>query len=223
MVDRVTVATLFDFNGVLVDDENVHLAAFREVLEPLGVVVADAAYNEKYLGFDDAGAFQAILRDHRVTVGEGLVEKLIVAKKPIYMRRIETDLRIFDGAVELVRRRAERGPVGIVSGALRHEIEHALAVMGVRQLMSFVVSAEDTRACKPDPEGYALAVSRLPEGTRAVVVEDSIAGVEAAKSARLRCVAVTHSYSRQALEQAGADLVVAALAELDDRLLEGEA
>jgi beta-phosphoglucomutase len=211
-------ATLFDFNGVLVDDEHVHLASFREVLEPLGVFVTDAEYNEKYLGFDDAGAFRAILQDHRVS--EALVDELILAKKPVYMRRIETDLRIFDGAVDIVRRRAELGPVGIVSGALRHEIEHALTKMGVRQLVSFIVSAEDTRACKPDPEGYALAVSRL--GTRAVVVEDSIAGVEAARSARLRCAAVTHSYPRLALERAGADVVVDALADLDDRLLEGD-
>ena len=50
-------ATLFDFNGVLVDDESVHLAAFRDALAPLGIGLTDEAYVEKYLGYDDRGAF----------------------------------------------------------------------------------------------------------------------------------------------------------------------
>ena len=61
--DDMTVSTLFDFNGVLVDDESVHLAAFREVVAPLGIVIDDATYAERYLGFDDAGAFRAMLAD----------------------------------------------------------------------------------------------------------------------------------------------------------------
>ena len=59
----MTVSTIFDFNGVLVDDESVHIAAFREVVAPLGVVFDDATYTARYLGFDDAGAFRAMLED----------------------------------------------------------------------------------------------------------------------------------------------------------------
>lgn len=214
-------ATLFDFNGVLVDDEHVHLEAFREVLAPRGIVVTDAEYAEKYLGFDDVGAFRAMLKDAGHDVTDALVAELVVAKTPAYFRRIETALRIFPGAAELVSRRAAAGPVGIVSGALRAEIEHALAKMGVAEHVAFIVSAEDTRACKPDPEGFVAGVSRLPAGARIAVVEDSVAGVQAAKAAGLRCVAVTHSYPREVLVRAGADLVVGALTELDDAALDG--
>lgn len=214
-------ATLFDFNGVLVDDEHVHLEAFREVLAPQGIVVSDADYAEKYLGFDDVGAFGAILRDAGHDASEATVARLVVAKTPAYFRRIETALRIFPGAVELLRRRADVGLVGIVSGALRPEIEYALSRMGVADRVTFVVSAEDTTACKPDPEGFAAGLARVPGGTRVVVVEDSVAGVQAAKAAGLRCVAVTHSYPREALLAAGADLVVDTLTELDDAALDG--
>src|SRR4051794_9700373 len=60
---RAVVATIFDFNGVLVDDEHVHLEAFREVLAPRGIAITDDAYATRYLGFDDVGAFRAMLAD----------------------------------------------------------------------------------------------------------------------------------------------------------------
>lgn len=227
-------ATLFDFNGVLVDDENVHLASFREVLAPLGVTIDDDAYAESYLGFDDAGAFAQILEDADKPASSKEIARLVEAKKPVYMRRIATDLVVFEGAADIVRRRAELGIVGIVSGALEAEIVHALEVMGVREHVSFIVSAERTSACKPDPEGYFLGlaelsnlstkgaadVGRAVEAGHVVVIEDSLAGIEAAKSAGLRCAAVAHSYPVDRLLQAGADVAVERLAQLTDAHLD---
>jgi HAD superfamily hydrolase (TIGR01509 family) len=215
--------TLFDFNGVLVDDERVHLAAFRDVLTPLGVTLTDDAYDERYLGYDDAGAFRAILRDAGRTPSDEEVARLVRAKQPVYMRRIATELVVFEGATEIVRRRAAHGVVGIVSGALRPEIEHVLGVMGVRGLVAFVVAAEDTTECKPHPEGYLLALRKLGlerSTPGVIVVEDSLAGVEAAKRAGLRCAAVAHSYPAERLREAGAEVVAARLAELTDAMLD---
>lgn len=219
------IATLFDFNGVLVDDEQVHLEAFRAVLAPLRIAIDARAYEERYLGFDDAGAFRAILEDAGHAVTEARVAALIDAKKPEYRRRVEAELRIFPGAAAIVRRRAARGTVGVVSGALREEIVYCLERMGVSDVVSFIVAAEDTNACKPDPEGYRLAQKALEataKGASAVVVEDSLAGVVAAKKAGLRCVAVAHSYDAGALRAAGADAVVDAIANLDDATIEGD-
>jgi beta-phosphoglucomutase-like phosphatase (HAD superfamily) len=220
-------STIFDFNGVLVDDESVHLAAFREVVRPLGITIDDATYAERYLGFDDAGAFRAMLTDAGQTPSDEDVARLIAAKKPLYMELIGDSLVIFEGAPEIVRRRAALGPVGIVSGALRDEIEHALRVMGVRDAVAFIVSAEDTQRCKPDPEGYLLGVRAMQQHAQrragAVAIEDSIAGIEAAKGAGLRCAAVAHSYAAEKLRAAGADVVVQRLVELTDELLDFEA
>jgi HAD superfamily hydrolase (TIGR01509 family) len=217
-------ATLFDFNGVLVDDEAVHQAAFQAVVAPLGIAIDDRAYAERYLGYDDAGAFRAILEDARRPVTDEIVARLIEQKKPIYMERIAGAMKVFDGAVEIVRRRAALGPCGIVSGALRHEIEYALGVLGIAPAIAFVVSAEDTRACKPDPEGYLLGIAALAaRGASvgdAVVIEDSFDGVASAKKAGLRCAAVAHSYPTARLRAAGADVVTERLAELTDALLD---
>jgi beta-phosphoglucomutase-like phosphatase (HAD superfamily) len=222
----MTVSTIFDFNGVLVDDESVHIAAFREVVAPLGVVFDDATYTARYLGFDDAGAFRAMLEDAGKEASDEQVARLIAAKKPLYMKLIAGALVVFDGAPELVRRRAALGPVGIVSGALLGEIEHALGVMGVRGAVSFIVAADDTKRCKPDPEGYLRALEVLEKSGAAsaragvIVIEDSLAGIESAKAAGLRCAAVAHSYPAPSLRAAGADIVVERLADLTDELLD---
>jgi beta-phosphoglucomutase len=202
-------ATLLDFNGVLVDDEDVHLAAFRDVLGPLGITLTDEAYAERYLGFDDAGALRAILKDNGREDTERTVRALVEAKRPLYRARAETSLVVFDGAARLVRACAVVGPVGIVSGALRDEIHFALGRMDVSELIAFIVSAEDAPRCKPDPQGYLLARAELgPERARfAIAIEDSFAGIEAAKKAGFACAAVAHSYSVEALRARGADLV----------------
>ncbi len=217
-------ATLFDYNGVLVDDEAVHLAAFQAALAPLGIRLSEDDYWQRYLGFDDVGAFQAILRDAGREAGGEQVRALVEAKKPLYLERARGKLSAFDGARELVEQRAAAGPVGIVSGALGSEIELGLDVLGIASLVSFVISADDTTESKPSPQGYELgraALARLADeevARQALVVEDSLAGIEAAHAAGLACVAVAHSY--KAAELAAADLVVERLADLTEAALE---
>jgi beta-phosphoglucomutase len=218
-------AIIFDFNGVLVDDESVHLAAFRDVLGPLGISVSEDDYTNRYLGFDDAGAFRAILTDNGRAPQDPEIAALIEQKRPHYMRRAEASLVVFEGAADLVRTCAELGPVAIVSGALRDEILFALGKMGVEELVSLIVSAEDTKNGKPDPEGYNLAVAALAAAAEqqqpglSLAVEDSLAGIQAAKQAGLACLAVAHTYAREQLYGAGADHVAPALRDIDHALL----
>lgn len=216
-------ATLFDFNGVLVDDELVHLAAFQDTLEPYGIRLTDTDYWDKYLGFDDVGAFEAIFADNGRELLPGEVKGLVEAKRPHYMRRAADDLKSFPGAADLVRRRHAFGPVGIVSGALGDEIELGLAHLGVRDLVGQIISAERTHASKPDPEGYELGVAWLHSlgvtGVHALVFEDSPAGIEAAHAVGLTVVALAHSYEMALLKSTGAALVLPTLAEVTDEAL----
>ena len=218
-------ATLFDYNGVLANDETVHLAAFQDALLPLGITLTEADYWSKYLGFDDVGAFGAILLDSGRQADAAEIARLVEAKRPLYRARAEASLPLFPGAAELVRARAAQGPVGIVSGALRDEIELGIDALGVRDVIVSVIAAEDTRASKPDPHGYLLGIEALskivPElaARRALVIEDSLAGIEAAKSAGLPCIAVGHSYSEADLYAHGADWVAADLSCIDEARL----
>ncbi len=209
--------TLFDFNGVLLDDEHVHAAAMAEVLAPMGVVITERDYFERYFVFDDREALRAALVDAGREANDALVARLVSEKQPVYLRRVATDGRPYPGAADLVRATAGRGMVGVVSGALRHEIELALDAMRLRDLVAFIVSAEDTRRSKPDPEGYLLAKRELAargREPRAVVIEDSPGGVAAAKAAGLSVAAVLHTSSEADVRRAGADHVAATIAEL---------
>jgi beta-phosphoglucomutase len=220
------IATLFDFDGVLVDSEPVHLAAFNDVLAPRGLGIDAVTYAARYLSLDDAGVFRDVLSAAGRAPSEHEVQTLVDAKSPRFMARFAAGFRVFPGAAELVVRRAARGPVGIVSGALEDEIAFALKKMGVAGAVTFVISAERTPASKPDPAPYRLACEELElrgHVAGAVVVEDSLGGVISAKRAGLRCVAVAHSYSARDLAGAGADAVVADLASLTDTLLEAGA
>jgi beta-phosphoglucomutase len=217
------IATLLDFDGVLVDSEPVHLAAFNDVLAERGMGIDASTYAERYLSLDDAGVFRDVLASAGRAPDDQEVRALVDAKSPRFLARFAAGFRVFPGAADLVARRAGRGPVGIVSGALESEIMFALKKMGVASAVAFVVSAERTSASKPDPAPYRLALEELHlmgHAARAVVVEDSLGGVTSAKRARLRCVAVSHSYSARELACAGADAVVADLASLTDELLE---
>jgi beta-phosphoglucomutase len=217
------VATLLDFDGVLVDSELVHLAAFNDVLDKHGLSITEKDYLERYISLDDAGVFRAVLSRGGRTLREQEVRAAVAAKAPRFMARFADTFRAFPGAPELIARRAARGPVGIVSGALEAEIEFALQKMGARAQIAFIVSAERPIASKPDPAPFLLGIDLLSRGGHQgpiVAVEDSIGGLTSAKRAGLRCVAVTHSHPREDLARSGADAVVDGLDELTDAVLE---
>jgi len=217
-------ATLLDFDGVLVDSEPVHLAAFNDVLRTLAASITEADYAARYISFDDAGVFRSFLSAGGRTVREEEIRALVAAKRPRFLERFSESFRVFPGASELVIRRAAIGPVAIVSGALDSEIRFALEKMNVADRVSFIVSAESVAASKPDPAPFLSALIRLRALSHSgpvVVVEDSVGGVQAAKGAGLRCAAVTHSFARDVLLRAGADAVVDDLSSLTDVVLDG--
>jgi HAD superfamily hydrolase (TIGR01509 family) len=221
----MAVATLFDFDGVLVDSEPVHLAAFNDVLAPRGVHIGEAEYAAQLLSLDDAGVFRVVLAAGGRPPNDDEVRELVDAKAPRFMARFATEFRPFRGAAEVVARRAARGLLGVVSGALRGEIEFALERMGVRGSFAFIVSAEDTEESKPHPAPYLKGIRELEARGHvgpALVIEDSGGGIASAKAAGLRCVAVTHSYAADELLRAGADAVARDLDGLTDALVEGD-
>jgi beta-phosphoglucomutase-like phosphatase (HAD superfamily) len=216
--------TFFDYNGVLVDDEDVHLEAYRRVLAPFGVRLARETYFARYAAYDDAGGFSAMLADAGLRNDVARVRALIEAKRPVYLSLAYGRLVGFPGAAELVRHRALAGPVLVVSGALREEIQLGLETLGVSSHVTAIVAAGDV-ASKPDPAGYLLARRIAAEhagehaAAHALVVEDTPGGVRAAKAAGTTCVAVAHTYPAPELASAGADLVLPRLGEIDDAVL----
>ncbi len=209
-------AMIFDFDGVVVDSEPVHLACFREVLAGRGIELTGEDYYSKYLGFDDHDCFAAVLVANGRENDERQIAEM-TARKSILVKKTYTEsIRPLPGAVELMRAARQAGvAMAICSGALREEIILAGKTVGAIELVDAIVAAEDVERGKPDPEGYILAIKLLGEKNSPIdpstvwVVEDSPAGVEAAKGAGCNVLAVTNSYDRAAL--AAADRIVDSL------------
>jgi beta-phosphoglucomutase len=207
-------AVIFDCDGVIADSEPLHLRVFQAVLAPRGITITSTEYVERYLGLDDRGVFTEVLRVHGGTPTADEVAALVAEKARRFRSVLAAGVRIYPGVAAFVRSLAGI-PLAVASGALREEVELVLARAGIREAFAAVVAAEDVAAGKPDPEGFLRALAALEGEAGAIVpdaclvVEDSTAGVEAARRAGMRCLAVANSYS--AAQLAAADLVVATL------------
>jgi beta-phosphoglucomutase len=209
---------VFDFDGVLANSEPLHLRGFQQVLSEAGVVLTDSEYYGGYLGYDDAGAFRAIAADRGLSWTSSFVTELI-ALKAVRLEELESQESVlFPGAAAAIHRLAAEGALAIASGALRNEILRVLDREGLRTYFTTIVGAEDAESGKPSPAPYQKAVEQLAvartghaDSSGYVAIEDSHWGLQSARAAGLRTVAVTNTYSSNELE---ADWTVANLDDL---------
>jgi len=210
-------AVVFDFDGVIANSEPLHFQAYRDILAPRQVVLTERDYYARYLGFDDVGAFQAIAADRGLAWTHADVDTL-VAGKAVRLEALERDVSVlFPGAAEAVRRAAAAVPIAIASGARGEEIRRVLQRESLASCFTAIVAAEDTAISKPAPDPYlrALALLRASAGGTlaardCVAIEDSRWGLQAARAAGLRTVAVTSTYEKSVLTDE-ADLVIPSL------------
>ena len=203
----MSAAILFDFNGVIIDDEPQHCDAFIATLGEYGYALDRDTYYREYLGFDDRECFRYSFERMGREADEPALREAIGRKHAHYARALRGSMRLVPGAAEFIESAALDGfQLAIVSGALRREIKLVLDLARLRPHFSEIVAAEDVSACKPDPEGYnrGRALLGLAPG-RCMVLEDSLQGLEAARAAGMRCAMLTTSHGEEAC--VGADLV----------------
>lgn len=228
--DRALAAIVFDFDGVIVDSERLHLRSYQEVLRPLGLSMTAEAYFGQYLGYDDFALLRKYGLNHGQSWDDRALADLIAAKTRIYEDLAARGEMLFPGAREFVEAAAAAVPIAIASGALTHEIEEILDRARLRDVFITIVGADQTARSKPSPDPYLEAFHRIRaaghdvDGSRTVAIEDSVWGLVSARTARLRCVAVTNTTRAEELAP-HAELVVAGLHALTldalDRLVEG--
>ena len=191
-------SVLFDFNGTISDDEPLLCAIFQELFAAAGKPMSEEEYFASLAGLSDPEI---------VAVWLGRADPVIVDRKIArYRERAADGSTVDDETRRAVRLAAEHGPVAIVSGAARSEIEPVLDAAGLGDAVQAIVSMEDVPRGKPEPDGYLRALELLDVGADdAAAVEDSPPGVAAAKAAGLRCAALTRTFPAERL--AGADIL----------------
>ena len=220
-------AIIFDFNGVILDDEPLHFKAMREAVAGLGITLTEEAYWDKYLPLDDRECLDAICIDQAVRLNDEDRIRALKIKTASYNRLLEKRFPVFPGAARFIASAAQYFPLALASGASREEIETTLEATGLKRHFLVIVAAEDFSLGKPHPGSFLLALEKLnaaiapkslimPE--ECLVIEDSIGGIAGARSAGMRCLAVSNSYPPEKLKEA--NRVVGSLEEVQVETLE---
>jgi beta-phosphoglucomutase len=214
----VISAIVFDFDGVLVDSEPLHLRSYQEVLEPRGVSLPREEYYARYLGYDDYGVFRLLAKSRGWALDDRTLETLIEDKSRVFSTLVEKGEVLYAGVAGCVARLAADWPLGIASGARRDEIEGMLRGCALDHYFRFIVASGETAQSKPSPDPYRKAAAlhgRPPEACLAI--EDSRWGIESAKTAGLWCIGITNTYPVS--ELLDADAIITSLDELTPDLI----
>ncbi len=218
-------ALIFDFDGVITDSEVLHFRAFNAVLKQFAVELTTQEYYRSYLGFSDVDCFKFLIQQERLGIDESEIPELVKRKTVIFEDLAKNEGKLIEGVRDFLAVLAANDiPMGICSGALLPEIEMTLDDAGLRGHFQAIVSAEQVKKGKPDPEGFLLTLERLNANLseailpgQCVVIEDSNWGLQAAKAAGMHTVGVTNSYDA---DQLHAERIVGNLTELSLRDLQ---
>ena len=216
-------AIFFDFNGVIIDDERIHLRAYREVLQTHNVELNDDDYF-KCLGMDDVAFTRAAFARAGREVDDETTRAIINREHELHRSIIEAEVPFAPGVITFVKEAAREFDLAIVSMAERSEIEHVLAPANLLQQFAVIVTAQPGLKYKPAPDCYRRALELLNAKRRddrklplvaneCLVIEDAPPGVQAGKAAGMRTLAVTNTVTESSLRAAGANVVSASLSD----------
>ena len=206
----MTKAILWDMDGVLADTGEAHLKAWQVLYGERGETLTQGEFAVTF-GMANGPIIRRWLGDD---TPEELVAAIAARKEALYREIIRGSVRILPGVEEWLADARQRGYRQVVASST--EMANIIAVigeLGIGTHFDALISGAFLPCSKPDPAIFLQAASTVgAEPANCLVIEDGIVGVEAAKRGGMRCVAVTTTHSAEKL--AGADLVVATLAQL---------
>ncbi len=205
-------AVLFDFNGVIIKDEAIHQQLIEEILLQENLRPSAQEYREICLGRSDRVCLAELLKRRGRVVTDSYLTQLVIRKAQAYQRKLEIleNLPLYPGLEDLILKiRLANLPMGVVSGALRSEVELVLNRTQLAQHFAVIVAGDDIKVSKPEPDGYLLAVERLNQqyphlevkASECLAIEDTPPGIDAAKRAGMQVVGVANTYPFHMLQR----------------------
>jgi len=183
-------AIFFDFDGVIAETENHHIAAWQRTLSVMGWQVSDEVA-ARSAEIDDR-EFLAELFAQRGIVSDK-IEDWVRRKQALTVHMLQESPRLYPGVVDLIQKLRGRVRLAVVSGTWRENILTVLDAAELAESFETIVGKEDVTLVKPAPEAYQLALRRLRLSARSsVAIEDCPTGLESARAAGIRAIAVGH-------------------------------
>jgi len=213
-------AVLFDFNGVIINDESIHLQLIDEILiqenlQPQRVNERQACLGRSDVfdnSFGERACFTELLSNRGRVATEKYLTQLLHRKAEAYALELEKieKLPLYPGVEDLIFQvRSRNLKLGLVSGAIRKEIELVLNRSKLSEHFKIIVAGDDITTSKPEPDGYLLAVKKLNEEypelnlqpQECLAIEDTPAGIQAAKRSHIQVVGVANTYPFHILQR----------------------
>jgi HAD superfamily hydrolase (TIGR01509 family) len=208
----VLKAILFDFNGVIINDESIHQESIAEILLRENLRPEPSEFSDRCIGKRDRDCLKAMLDSRGRVVSDEYLSKLIISKSEVYRQKLadREKLPIYPEIAEYLAKLSEQDLIiGLVTGAGRAEVEMILQRAEIAKYFTIIVAGDDVSLGKPDPEGYLLAVELLNqkdpnlnlEPLQCLAIEDSYPGIEAAKKAGMQVVGIANTYPLHMLQR----------------------
>lgn len=205
-------AVLFDFNGVIINDEPIHERLLEQLLIEENLRPKRGEFRQFCLGRSDRACITDLLANRGRVVSESYLAGLIARKAQAYQESLQTldSLPVYPGLEDFIFKVRGAGlAIALVTGALRLEVDSVLGSAGLAQHFPVIVAGDDLTASKPEPDGYLLAVDRLNEfypelklqPRECLAIEDTPAGIQAAKRAGMQVVGVANTYPLHMLQR----------------------
>ena len=205
-------AVIFDFNGVIINDEPIHQQLIEEILLEENLVLKPGEYQQTCLGRSDRACLRDLLASRGRVADEDYLTNLQQKKAQSYVEQIENleELPLYSGLDDFIFKiRSSNLKLAIASGAIRKEIDLVLERAKLAEYFKIVVAADDITTSKPKPDGYLLTIERLnqeyPElnlqPSECLAIEDTLAGIQAAKAAGMKVVGVANTYPFHMLQR----------------------
>lgn len=206
-------AIIFDMNGVITDDEDCHELATKKAFDQVDVSITPEVYRKFCLGRPDTTAFKELIAEFQIESRK--TEDLISVKTEFYLELIKDNLKIYPGVVELIDILHQKYTLALTTSSTFAEMETVMNKLQISPLFKIIVTAEDVKHGKPDPEPYLLTAEKLSLNCEdCLVIEDSENGVRSAKSANMKCIAITNTEKLHNLQLA--DQIVGKYSEITE-------
>ncbi len=208
----VLKAVLFDFNGVIINDESIHRELIDELLLAENLKPQGKEFWQVSVGRSDRDCLRDLLNMRGRFISDEGLDKSIAKKSLAYCQRLENlvTLPIYPEVVQFIDKMYTCGyKLAVVTGAIRSEVKLVLKQSGIDRYFETIVSGDEINRGKPDPEGYLLAIKRLNQlhpdlnllPSECLAIEDTFPGIQAVKSAGIQAVAIAHTYPFHMLQR----------------------
>ena len=194
-------AVIFDMDGVISDTLDIHCRAESEILSGYGINISIKQIPERYNGVPDTEMFKDIFEKANKTEN---IQEVYDKKWKLMEKLLKNNIRAIPGAIPLINILRENNfLLGVASSTPIEFIEQVVKTLDIKEKFYALTSTYEVKHGKPNPDIFLLAAKKL--GTKpqeCVVIEDATSGIQAAKNAGMKCIAITTTHKKEDLAQA---------------------